>query len=178
MSKKRNTRKNKKSKQINWVSLCVIGFIVIAIFLIITLKQNSQTSSFNPINGISCSDSEGSAVHYHVHLSVYINGKESIIPANIGVNEKCLYWVHTHDTTGIIHIESPVKDKIFTLKDFYDIYGKSLKFNDSNMKIFVNGELYKGNPNNIVLTQHEQIVIEYGPNYLKQIPIFQFPLGT
>ena len=36
------------------------------------------------------------------------------VPADIGIPQSanCLYWVHTHDNSGIIHIESPVKRTI------------------------------------------------------------------
>ena len=44
------------------------------------------------------------------------------IPANVGIiPEKCIYWLHTHDNSGLIHIESPIK-RNFTLGDFLQIW--------------------------------------------------------
>ena len=44
------------------------------------------------------------------------------ISANIGIiPEKCIYWLHTHDNSGLIHIESPIKEN-FTLGQFLHIW--------------------------------------------------------
>jgi hypothetical protein len=42
------------------------------------------------------------------------------------IPEKCIYWLHTHDETGIIHIESPIK-KDFILGQFFDLWKKKLE---------------------------------------------------
>jgi hypothetical protein len=49
------------------------------------------------------------------------------IPPQIGIiPDKCIYWLHTHDGTGIIHIESPIK-RDFTLGQFFDIWAKKFE---------------------------------------------------
>ena len=51
------------------------------------------------------------------------------IPAGIGIiPNNCIYWMHTHDESGLIHIESPIK-KEFTLGQFLDIWNR---FNSSD----------------------------------------------
>src|SRR5207247_8705090 len=47
---------------------------------------------------------------YHIHtlLRIYINGKQEPIPAQIGIDPggQFLAALHTHDTSGIIHMEA------------------------------------------------------------------------
>jgi hypothetical protein len=45
-----------------------------------------------------------------------------VVPGNIGIIPgKCIYWLHTHDDTGTIHIESPI-EKTFTTGQFLNIW--------------------------------------------------------
>jgi hypothetical protein len=55
---------------------------------------------------------EPSVFHIHSHLIILINGHYYAVPALIGITNNCFYWLHTHDGTGIIHIESPVKENL------------------------------------------------------------------
>jgi hypothetical protein len=64
---------------------------------------------------------EQAAFHIHTHLDILINGKSYTIPPQIGIIPgKCFYWLHTHDESGVVHIESPVT-RNFTLGQFFDI---------------------------------------------------------
>ncbi len=57
-----------------------------------------------------------------MHIDTFINGQRYTVPSQIGIiPERCIYWLHTHDDSGIIHIESPVV-KNYTL-DSSLIYG-------------------------------------------------------
>ena len=42
-------------------------------------------------------------------------------PANIGIGQTCMYWVHTHATDGIVHVEAPASVTP-TLGDFLDLW--------------------------------------------------------
>ena len=59
-------------------------------------------------------------------LAIFINGKNHTVPALIGITNYCFYWLHTHDQSGIIHIESPIH-RAFTLGNFFDIWKQKLK---------------------------------------------------
>jgi hypothetical protein len=72
------------------------------------------------------------------------------VPSQIGIPGNCFYWLHTHDESGIIHIEAPAHRE-FTLGQFFDIWKKKLSndqiFNyvaNANNPLNVNG--YKGSP--------------------------------
>jgi hypothetical protein len=60
--------------------------------------------------------------HIHTHLDIFINGNHYTVPSQIGIkpDDRCLYWLHTHDDNGVIHIEAPEK-RDFTLGKFFDI---------------------------------------------------------
>ena len=56
------------------------------------------------------SNMEGTAPHIHPGLSVSVNGELVTVPTDIGINaEQAMAALHTHDTVGTIHVESPVK---------------------------------------------------------------------
>lgn len=116
--------------------------------------------------------SEGSALHLHQHLDIFVNGKLMPVPSGIGVNQSVGFIsdIHTHDKTGVIHVESP-RIQTFTLGQFFDIWGvqftqKSIGgyvFTEDNLlKVFVNGKQYIGDPRQLPLETHQEIVITYG----------------
>ncbi|GAC1390819.1 MAG: hypothetical protein NVSMB31_07970 [Vulcanimicrobiaceae bacterium] len=133
-----------------------------------------------PIDGIKCEGMEGALVHIHQHLQLFDRGHEVIVPANIGIptGQNCLYWLHTHSNDGLMHEESPVR-KIFTLGQFFDIWGQELNWYTAGpiravagkKLIFqVNGRGFKGkDPRVIPLHNHDEIVIQSGPPYARVI---------
>lgn len=123
--------------------------------------------------GLSMLGEEGNEVHIHAHLDIIANGNPVQIPADIGVDEARhkISPLHSHDTTGVIHIESPVKDATFTLGQFFTEWQLSLSADhigglatdDSHhLKAYVNGKLRTGDPTGIVLAAHDEIAIVYG----------------
>ncbi len=132
---------------------------------------------------------EGTALHTHQHIDIFVHGTAVPVPAYIGVNETELFIspIHTHDTTGIIHVESPTIQK-FTLGQFFDIWGVAFSKNSiggytadatSTLAVYVNGKKFEGDPRSIELTAHEEIVVTYGsPKELPKIPEnYTFPEG-
>lgn len=77
-----------------------------------SLLGNLQNADLEPLSA------EGTVMHIHQHLDIIINGKTVTIPPDIGVTSGFISPIHTHDGSGIIHIESPVK-KDFTLGQFF-----------------------------------------------------------
>lgn len=47
--------------------------------------------------------------HIHAHLDVFYEGQPITVPAGLGIdyNAGRISPLHTHDTTGIVHVESP-----------------------------------------------------------------------
>jgi hypothetical protein len=117
---------------------------------------------------------QGSVIHIHQHLDVYVNGKHITIPALIGIfasssSEVIFADLHTHDTTGVLHVESATKRQ-FTLGEFFGVWG--VRFTTTCIggyckpqtpwKMYVNGVPYTGDPPGLVLRKHQEIVIAIG----------------
>jgi len=135
-----------------------------------------------PIDGIKCQGMEGAVVHIHQYLALY-NGYQRIpVPANIGIHDDCLYWLHTHTSDGLIHDEVPIH-KFFTLGNFFDVWKQPLNWYQagplrargfSKLKITVNGKPFKGNPRSIELDNHTEIIIKAGPPYVTHPPHYNW----
>lgn len=128
-----------------------------------------------PIDGIRCDSMEGAVQHIHAHLQLFNRGRRVEVPAQIGIMQiaGCLYWLHTHATDGIIHIEAPTA-RTFTLGQFFDIWDESLSRSQAGplhaprgrtLRVTVNGRVWTGNPRSIPLRDREEIVIQNGPPY-------------
>ena len=122
--------------------------------------------------GLPALAQEGTVLHIHQHLDITIHGQVAAVPAMIGINEKegFISPIHVHDTTGVIHVESPTV-QTFTLGQFFDIWG--VKFTSeciggycadasNSLRIYVNGQLYQGDPRGIQLAAHQEIYVAYG----------------
>ena len=90
---------------------------------------DSMNDTLLTIDGIECARTEQFAFHIHTQLNITINNQSYPIPAGVGIiPNNCIYWLHTHDDSGVIHIESPI-EKEFTLGQFLHIWNK---FNSSD----------------------------------------------
>jgi hypothetical protein len=140
------------------------------------------------VDGISCLGVEGQALHIHSHLAIFDQGKQMQVPRYVGmkptVSGGCLYWIHTHDYSGIIHVETP--DVVapegngqYTLGMLFDIWGEPLGPNgvagfDGPVTAYVNGAPYSGDLRSIPLISHQQIVLEVGTPVVPP-PRYTFP---
>ena len=121
-------------------------------------------------------DVTSQAYHVHAHLSIYLNGDQLAVPADIGIVETgpsshCNYTTHTHNRTGIIHVEAPAAGT-FTLGELFAVWGEPLSYTDVGgnpglpvvFYIVDNGVVtqYTGDPTAIELTGYRQIVIQIG----------------
>jgi hypothetical protein len=74
--------------------------------------------------------------------------------------------VHTHDATGIIHVEPPTSVEV-TLGELFDLWGQPLSSTgvagyNGNVTVFVDGKKYTDDPRDILFEAHQQIAIEVG----------------
>jgi hypothetical protein len=130
-----------------------------------------------PIDGINCDFSEAATYHVHAHLAILVDGKAVAgPPASTGIHLEhlCLYWLHTHDSTGIIHIEAPHRISP-TLGNFFDIWGQPLDRQrvaahivgaSQGLRVYVGPTPYNGNPRNIKLYEHTKVTLEIGPPFV------------
>lgn len=126
------------------------------------------------IDGIPCQPGEALTYHVHAHLSILLDGVPQPVSAQVGIVRQspisaCIYWMHTHDRTGVIHIEAPAP-RTFLLGSFFKVWGRpldrsavsTLTVPGGDLTIFVDGQQYTGDPTQIELKAHTQVVIELG----------------
>lgn len=77
------------------------------------------------IAGIPVLDEEGSATHTHTLLRILVDGDEIVIPAGIGIDARAgqIAAVHTHESTGVLHVESPHRNDVYTVGQFLTLWG-------------------------------------------------------
>ena len=101
-------------------------------------------------------------------------------------NGQGFYWLHTHDASGIIHVESP-DERPYTLGNFFDIWGQPLETGKGakadnvaglrgRLRVYVDGKAFSGDPRAIVLKPHEQIALVVGSPAVTP-PTYAFPEG-
>jgi hypothetical protein len=131
--------------------------------------------------GLNTLAQEGVETHYHSHLDIFVDGKKVTVPALIGINPGANYLteLHTHDTRGVIHIESPKANDHFTLGQFLAewgvfLNGRCIGAYCNGLKWYLNGKLQTGNPQNYTLQSHDEIAIVVGKPPAKIPSSFKF----
>jgi hypothetical protein len=141
--------------------------------------------------GLPALSSEGTTLHIHQHLDVFVDGREVTVPADVGINPAAgfLSPIHTHDDSGIIHVESPT-DRVFTLGQVFDVWGVRFTADclggyctggGKALRVFVSGKLIPGDPRLLELALHQEIVVTYGTAAQVPRPVpssYSFPLGA
>ncbi len=128
-------------------------------------------------------------MHYHAHLDVRVAGAPIPVPAGLGIDlaRQRISPLHTHDTGGIIHIESQA-DIPFTLGQLFIEWGQPLSSGqvgphrlakDEVLRVFRNGQQVIDNPAALRLSQHDEDVVWVGPRSAHPtVPAsYQFPEG-
>lgn len=112
---------------------------------------------------------------------MYDHGQPRTLPAGIGLIEPiaqqtaygpfygathCYYWLHTHATDGIIHIESPTA-RVYTLGNFFNLWRQPLSGTQvagvkGKVTAFLNGKPWTKDPRAIPLLSHASIQLNVG----------------
>ncbi|HET6277067.1 MAG TPA: hypothetical protein VFE16_14150 [Candidatus Cybelea sp.] len=159
-------------------------------FIKVKYPDTLQGGLGKTVDGVGCGAQEYAALHVHTHLAIFYNGKQMQVPEFIGFAPNlaggCLYWIHTHDASGIIHIEAPdlnpPQGGPYTLGMLFDIWGVPLtRENIAGLKgpvtAYVNGAQYDGDLPAIPISAHQQIVLEVGTPLVPP-PNYAFPPGV
>jgi len=110
---------------------------------------------------------------YHVHalLSVYVDGEQVPVPANIGIDPSSGYHspLHTHTPDGVIHFEADDPSP-FTLQQVFTMWGVDFSAgrlgayvprDDKTLHVYVNGEPVD-EPVGYELQEGDNVVVAYG----------------
>jgi hypothetical protein len=145
-----------------------------------------------PIDGVVCNTSEQLTYHHHAHLIIFVNGQPRPIPLGTGMvppalveqvtggdyatgSQTCLYWLHVHAQDGVLHIESPTP-KTYVLAQFFGVWHQALSATQIGpykgaVTATVDGKPWPGDPVQIPLYEHTQIVLNLGGPIVTPPPI-------
>ena len=93
---------------------------------------------------------------------------------------KGFYWLHTHDASGILHIETP-NALVYPLGNFFDVWGQSLASDNvagfkGALRVYVNGKMQFAPVRDLPLKPHDQIALVIGQPSV--VPVtYMFPDG-
>jgi len=120
--------------------------------------------------GLDSAPTESTTVHYHSHLDIFVNGESEPVAASIGREGSSLFSpLHTHATTGMIHIEAPTDERI-TLGMLFTEWGVRLSSTcvggycrpGTPIKAYVDGAVDQEPMPSIVLKRGEEIALVIG----------------
>jgi hypothetical protein len=149
-----------------------------------TWADGSTASGGNgtPVGGVGCLVNED--YHIHSHLTIIKDGVTQRIPQHIGLGG-CAYELHTHDYSGMIHVETSTAKK-FTLGQFFAVWGEPLSrtnvagLSGASARFFISDAdvltEYTDDPNSIELVNHRSIYIVIGA-VPATLPRNQWPAG-
>ena len=110
-----------------------------------------------PAPSLPCISAEGGRVyHWHTVLTIYSGAAQVQVAANIGLTVFCIEPLHTHDTSGTIHIESDV-GRYYSIGDFFGVWRKPF---GSPTQMLLNSTAVSPSPNQI-LYDREFIELHY-----------------
>jgi hypothetical protein len=141
----------------------------------------------NTIDGVSCSQMSEPAsgkLHVHAFVGLYVNGSEEALPSAVGMKNpaqpatasqsvqsaSCFYHLHTHDYSGLVHIEDDTvaqnnaigPTSYAKLKTLFDIWGEPI---NANTVATASGSvaIYIGTPSAPTASNGAEIVHTYAP---------------
>ena len=138
-----------------------------------------------PYLHLSALSQEQLAFHIHEHLDLWVNGRKVTVPAEIGLDrfsfQPFVTELHTHDASGVIHVES-AKRIPYTLGQLFGEWGVTLSARCvgrycGSLHWWVNGKPRAGDPANLVLAPHQEIAVALGRRPARVPRSYAFPLG-
>ena len=139
------------------------------------------------VDGVSCQAGEQTVVHVHTHLTIFVNGKQQVIPYGIGIpgfqaatsranpssrpgaaSTGCTCMPRTASSTSSRRAHQPRT----SLGQFFDEWGQPLSTNQvgpatGKVTVFFTSPgkqpaLYTGDPHDLPLGDHYQIQLDVG----------------
>jgi hypothetical protein len=148
------------------------------------LAERLQAIGVPPLSPV-----EATTLHIHQHLDLYLDGRKVPVPAGIGIDPTVGFApLHTHDASGVIHVESPIV-RTYTLGQLFAVWG--VRFTPSclggycagdgrQLRVYVNGRPYRGDPTTLPLAPHQELVVAFGTGDQLPSPVpssYRFPPG-
>ena len=188
----------------NTIILVAAAFVAVAGLLTYFFVSSSTGTQghtvfnpdYQPIDGVYCDQLEQTGFHHHVLLTIYVNDQQVSVPAGVGLagnpsSPTCYYWLHTHDSTGIIHIEAPSGGS-YTLKNYLDIWqnfagtSSSITYptqlaSSTGWTVYINGKKVNEDFSHVDISSnqawHEIITIMYNSPNSKPVTTYNWQQG-
>ncbi len=133
-------RKMQQKGKIPWsyvVPVLVILLVIVGLIFIETRTTAADTTTATGTQAWPYACLSGTSLFEHIHpwLRIWVDGANVTIPAAVGaqdpgygggqvISSSCYMPMHTHDSSGIIHIESTTNTN-YTLANFFSIWNVS-----------------------------------------------------
>lgn len=126
-----------------------------------------------PVGPLRCA----SGRTFDVHVELFANRRVVVVPRGIGVAAGCTYPTSTTAPTGVVHVRGRR-----SLGDLFRVWGRRLGPGRmlsfaGRVSVFVGGRRFGGEPQDVPLTNHAQIVVEVG-GHVAPHPSYLFPKGV
>lgn len=146
---------------------------------------------------------ENLTLHYHAHLDIVRDGRAVPVPAGLGSSvtdaagnipgshtpgQPGIAALHTHDTSGVLHVESPTKAQ-FTLGQLFTEWdvrlgpgqvGSYRNQAGTRVQVYVNGRPFTAELTRLVLQAHQEIAVLISTTAATPAPApssYAFPAG-
>ena len=143
------------------------------------------------VAGLGCS-SRG-ATRYGAHVEVFAAGRVVVVPAGIGLapplrrqgayvrGARCAYPLMTAEPTGLIEIARDGAGSQATLGTLFALWGQPLGAGRlagfaGRVRVHVDGRAWRGDPRDVPLRPHGQVVVQVGPRVVPHAR-YRFPPG-
>jgi len=155
--------------------------------------------------GLDLLAAENLTLHYHAHLDIVLDGRAVPVPAGLRISvtdtagnipgshtpgRPGIAALHTHDTSGVLHVESPTNAQ-FTLGQLFTEWDVGLgpghigSYRDqpgTRVQVYVNGRPFTANPTRLVLQPHQEIAVVISTTAATPAPApapssYAFPAG-
>jgi hypothetical protein len=131
------------------------------------------------VDSVPCLRDDLPAQHSHVHIGIWLDGNAVTVPAGLGVGRpwgadadgfiatgSCFAWIHTHDTTGVVHVFTQI-GKSYSLGQVFSVWGQPLGIGNAlgyrgPLTVLVNGRRIDGDPRSVPLVNFDNIILELG----------------
>jgi hypothetical protein len=162
-----------------WLELPLIAALIIVPTLILTSSASQSVSANKALQAhvdysdpsAVCTYGPGIHMHIHMHLSIYVNDERIVLPGGVGIHvghgRTCYYWLHTHDSSGVVHVEAP-SQHTFILGDFLTIWDKHFhqqgypeQLNLSGWQVYINGKAVSSDFYHLPMSERLLVTLTY-----------------
>ncbi len=140
------------------VGIGAVVLVMVVVFIGPKLKGGSNGTA-NVANLPCLLPNVQLALHWHPELKILVDGEQEALPADLGLEGSCPRPIHTHDTTGIIHIEAQVV-RDYLLGEFFGLWGKTIDREGYDLVMTVD-EKPSLELGNLVMKDGQKIVLSY-----------------